>query len=123
MLCVPAGRGVSPLRPTSWGLHPLPSVLLSSGHGAGPAPEGRSVQEHVTSCAVSGTWSCSSGDDQGVWVAWRLPAQPQPQRASWVLMDLACAGCGLRPGTLSATTILQEVHEVVGVDVSPILLA
>ena len=76
------------------------------------------------SCTVSGTWCCSSGDDQEMWEAWRLSAQPKS--ASWVMTSLACAGecagCGLRPWTLSATTVLQEIHEVSGADVNPNLL-
>lgn len=77
------------------------------------------------SCMVSGTWCCSSGDHQEMGEAWRLSAQPKS--ASRVMTGLVCAGehasCGLRPWTLSATTVLQEIHGVSGVDVNPDLLA
>lgn len=90
-LCVPEGRGGPPSRPVSWGLHPLPTVLLSSGHGAGPVPECRSVQEHVTSCAVSGMWSCSSDDRGCGWPGGCLPS-PSPKELHgfrWVWLVLA----------------------------------
>lgn len=71
------------------------------------------------SSVLSGTWCCSSGDDQEMWEAWRLSAQPKS--ASWVMAGLACAGesagCWLRPWTLSANTLLQEIHEVSGVGI------
>lgn len=84
-----------------------------------------SVQGHVTSCTATGCWCCSSGDEREKREAWRL--SPQPKSVPWVLTGWLCAGeraiYGLRPRTLYATTVPQEIHGVSGMDLNPTLLA